>query len=156
MYLVHVTYLLNHPQFPIRTMFARISASRNHNNPICAFAGGHLPQTILSSCQGTLLSMFSTKTVLPRRSVCKDIKTAIEQYPWEDKHTVIFKINSWRECFPKARVAKVFNSNRNRKEFKFLIGIYALYLTNGIISNESLEIMKMIPKLYVYDKEFKI
>jgi hypothetical protein len=137
-------------------MFARISASRIHNNPICGFAGGHLPHTILSSCQGTFLSMFSTKTILPLRSVCKDIKTVIEQHPWEDKNTIIFKISAWKVCFPKARVAKVCNSSRNRKEFKFLIGIYALYLTNGIISNESLEIMKIIPKLYIYDKEFKI
>jgi len=41
--------------------FKRISASLLPQNAICAFAGGPLPHTILSSCQGTLLSMFDNR-----------------------------------------------------------------------------------------------
>ena len=49
-------------------MFKRLSSSLQPQDAICAFAGDALPHTILSCCQGTLLSMFSTRTVLSLRT----------------------------------------------------------------------------------------
>ena len=89
-------------------MFARISASLQPQGAICAFAGGALPHTILSCCQGTLLDMFSTEAALPLRATCKDAAAAVAAHPWEDRATVIQgSIGGWRACFPQARCANV-------------------------------------------------
>ena len=55
----------------------RISASRSPQDAIAAFAGGALPHTILSCCQGALLDMFSTRAVLPLRATCRDAVAAV-------------------------------------------------------------------------------
>ena len=89
-------------------MFAAISASLSPQNAICAFAGGALPHTILSCCQGTLLELFDTRTVLPLRATCRDAVAAVAAHPWEDRATVIMgSIGGWRACFPRARCANV-------------------------------------------------
>ena len=49
-------------------MFARLSASRGSQGPVCAFAGGALPTTLLSSCATALLPMLSSAAVLPLRT----------------------------------------------------------------------------------------
>jgi len=74
---------------PIQSMFARISSSRQPYNQIGAFAGGALPHTILSSCHGTLLSMFTTWQVLPLRVTCRDSVVAVAARRWEDEITKI-------------------------------------------------------------------
>ena len=89
-------------------MQARISSSLRQQDAICAFAGGALPHTLLSCCQGALLGMFSTKAVLPLRATCKDTAAAVASHPWEDRETVILcSIGGWRACFPRARCANV-------------------------------------------------
>jgi hypothetical protein len=60
---------------------ARISASRSPQGAIAAFAGGALPHTILSCCQGALLAMFSTQDVLPLRATCRDAVAAVAAHP---------------------------------------------------------------------------
>ena len=98
---------------------ARISSSRSPQDAIAAFAGGVLPHTILSTCQGTLLALFDTRTVLPLRSTCKDAVAAVAAHPWDDLETVIHgnvgpallragpgvQKGAWRGCFPRARGA---------------------------------------------------
>jgi hypothetical protein len=89
-------------------VLARISSSLRPQDAICAIAGGALPHTILSCCQGALLGMFSTKAVLPLRATCKDAVAAVAAHPWEDMETVIQgSIGGWRACFPRARCANV-------------------------------------------------
>ena len=56
---------------------------------IAAFAGGALPHTILSCCQGVLLGMFSTRAVLPLRATCRDAATAVAAHPWDDLESTI-------------------------------------------------------------------
>ena len=88
-------------------MFTRISASRGEH-PICAFAGGALPTTLLSCCAGALLPMLSTAAVLPLRAACKEAAAAVAAHPWEDSETLIRgRVRDWRACFPRARAANV-------------------------------------------------
>ena len=104
------------------SVLARVSASRCPQEPIAAFAGGALPHTILSCCQGALLDMFNTRTVLPLRATCKDAAAAVAGHAWEDMDTVIHGHvgselwvaggfdpgqGAWRACFPRARCANV-------------------------------------------------
>ena len=106
------------------TSLARVSASRSPQDAIAAFAGGALPHTILSCCQGTLLYMFNTRTVLPLRATCRDAAAAVAAYPWDDLETVICgnlgpslrrqkakgvraQRGAWRGCFPRAVGANV-------------------------------------------------
>ena len=87
-------------------MFARLSASRGALGPLCAFAGGALPTTILSCCAGALLPLLSTQDVLPLRAACKEAAAAIAQHPWENSETLIMGcVGAWRACFPRARAA---------------------------------------------------
>jgi WD40 repeat protein len=85
-------------------MFARLSASRPPRQAISAFAGGALDTTILSTCQDTLLSFFTTRTVLPLRAACRDARAAIARRGWEDLDTAILgSLTAWAACFPAAR-----------------------------------------------------
>jgi WD40 repeat protein len=85
-------------------MFARLSASRPPRQAIGAFAGGVLDTTVFSSCQGTLLSFFTTRTVLPLRAACKEANAAIARRGWEDVDTAILgSLTAWAACFPAAR-----------------------------------------------------
>ena len=100
---------------------ARVSASRSPQDAIAAFAGGALPHTILSCCQGVLLDMLSTRAVLPLRATCRDAVAAVAAHPWDDLRTVIrgnvgpallppgprTQKGAWRGCFPRARSANV-------------------------------------------------
>ena len=88
-------------------MFARVSASRSAA-PLCAFAGGALPTTVLSCCLSTLLPLLGTAAVLPLRATCKEAAEAAAQYPWEDTETVIQgSVGAWRACVPRARSQRV-------------------------------------------------
>ena len=117
-------------------MFARVSASLQPQDAICAFAGGALPHTILSCCQGTLLGMFSTKAALPLRATCKDTAAAVAAHPWEDMETVILgSIGGWRACFPRARCANVRSWSRGGvvrripvvdADFVYFVGLWEL------------------------------
>ena len=90
----------------LAALFTRVSLSRAPHNGLCAFAGGALPHTILSCCQGTLLGMFSTQSVLPLRSTCRDAVAAVAAHPWEDTATLLAgSVALWRRCFPSARCA---------------------------------------------------
>ena len=109
-------------------ILARISSSRRAQEPITAFSGGALPHTILSTCQGALLGMFDTQSVLPLRATCKDAAAAVAQFPWDDLDTVIegnlgpallpaapgAQKGAWRACFPLARGACVGSFYRRR------------------------------------------
>ena len=100
---------------------ARVSSSRSPQDAIAAFAGGALPHTILSCCQGTLLDMFSTQAVLPLRATCRDAAAAVAGHPWDDLETAIrgyvgptllptgpgAQKGAWRACFPRARGASL-------------------------------------------------
>ena len=111
-----------HAEPPVEhaAVFSRVSSSLPH--AICAFAGGALPHTILSCCQGTLLELFDTKAVLPLRATCRDAEFAVAAHPWDDLETVIHgnlgpallfgtgpgvQKGAWRGCFPRARGANV-------------------------------------------------
>jgi WD40 repeat protein len=88
-------------------IFSALSASRAPGRALCAFAGGALDTTILSTCAGTLLPFFTTKGILPLRSVCREARLAIARHPWEDLRTAIHgpRLPQWRACFPAARAA---------------------------------------------------
>jgi hypothetical protein len=89
---------------PPAAMFARLSASRAPRQAIGAFAGGALDTTIFSTCQDTMLSFFTTRTVLPLRAACKDARAAIALRGWEDVDTAILgSLSAWAACFPAAR-----------------------------------------------------
>jgi hypothetical protein len=92
-------------------MFARISASRGSpRGPLCAFAGGSLPTTILSSCADMLLSLLSSRDVLPLRAACREGAVTVARYPFEDSATLIRgSVRCWRACFPHALAANFFN-----------------------------------------------
>ena len=92
-------------------MFARISASRiSSPGPLCAFAGGSLPTTILSSCAHMLLQLLSSRAVLPLRAICKEAAATVARHPWEDSVTLIRgSVRYWRAFFPRARAANFFD-----------------------------------------------
>jgi hypothetical protein len=86
-------------------LFARLSASRPPTRPLTAFAGGAEATTILSCCQGTLLSYLSTAAVLPLRAACREARAAIARTAWADAATPILgDARAWRACFPAARL----------------------------------------------------
>ena len=114
--------------------FARISASRGEH-PICAFAGGALPTTLLSCCSTALLRMLSTAAMLPLRAACKEAAAAIAAHPWEDSATAIRgRVRDWRACFPRARAANLDSGHHFRREplqdadFMHLAGLRTLSL----------------------------
>jgi hypothetical protein len=66
------------------------------------------PDSVLSHCYGALLPMFTTKEATTLRLLCKEFKTTVADFPWEDHRTVIRgSVASWRACFPRARSADV-------------------------------------------------
>ena len=123
-------------------MLARVSASHGEH-PICAFAGGALPTTILSCCARALLPLLSTRAVLPLRATCMEAAAAIAAHPWEDSETLIRgRVRDWRACFPRARAANVadtylFCAPRQAPgdaDFVHLAGLRALNMrgSNGV------------------------
>jgi hypothetical protein len=91
-------------------MFARISASRTPDQAITAFASGASAHTMLSppAVQHSLLSLLSTRQVLPLRLLCKDARRAVADFPWHDRRVVVRgSLAAWRACFPCARCANL-------------------------------------------------
>jgi hypothetical protein len=82
------------------------------------FAGeGELfsPDSILSHCYGALLPMFDTVEANTLRQLCREFKSTVADFPWEDDQTVIRgSVAAWRACFPRARWANVSGWNRRR------------------------------------------
>jgi hypothetical protein len=75
------------------------------------FAGeGELftPDSILSHCCGALLPMFDTVEATTLCQLCREFKTTVADFPWEDERTVIKgSVAGWRTCIPRARWANV-------------------------------------------------
>ncbi len=64
------------------------------------------PDSVLSHCYGALLPMFTTKEATTLRQLCREVKTTVADFPWEDEETVIMgNVAAWRACFPRARWA---------------------------------------------------
>ena len=66
------------------------------------------PDSVLSHCYGALLPMFTTKEATTLRQLCREFKSTVSDFPWEDEETVIMgSVAAWRACFPRARWANV-------------------------------------------------
>ncbi len=81
------------------------------------------PDSVLSHCYGALLPMFSTKEATVLRLVCKELKDAVADFPWEDEKTVIKgSVAAWRACFSRARWANVSQDNLPERLTRFSSG----------------------------------
>jgi len=66
------------------------------------------PDSVLSHCYGALLPMFDTKEATTLRQLCREFKSTVADFPWEDEDTVIKgSVADWRACFSRARWANV-------------------------------------------------
>ena len=55
-----------------------------------------------------LFPFFDTREACSLRLVCRELKQAVADFPWEDMDTVIRgSLAQWRACFPRARGANV-------------------------------------------------
>ena len=71
------------------------------------------PDSVLSHCYGALLPMFTTKEATTLRQLCREFKSTVAEFPWEDEKTVIMgSVAAWMACFPKARWANVTQWHR--------------------------------------------
>ncbi len=93
-------------------LFARLSASRPRQ-PLCAFAGGPLPHTLLAACGHTLLDCLSSAAVLPLRAACREARSAVARHPYEEPLTCLpgGSFPAWRACFPAARVVNLLRAS---------------------------------------------
>ena len=57
--------------------------------------------------KGIMPMFFGTQEANQLRLVSKDMKQAVEWYPWEDMETEIENLAKWKKCFPYARSADV-------------------------------------------------
>jgi hypothetical protein len=72
------------------------------------------PDSVLSHCYGALLPMFTTKEATTLRQLCREFKSTVADFPWEDEETVIMgSVGAWRACFPRARWANVAQNEWN-------------------------------------------
>ena len=121
------------PASKLAALFSRLSLSRPPH-PIAAFAGGALPHTILSCCSATLLSLFSTRAVLPLRATCKDAVAAVAAHPFEDQSALRRgSAAAWRACFPVARAVNVSrwlspDSTLAEEDFAVLSTVHNVYV----------------------------
>ena len=75
------------------------------------------PDSILSHCYGALLPMFTTKEATVLRQLCKEFRSTVADFPWEDDQTVIRgSVAAWRACFPRARWANVMGYRADFQE----------------------------------------
>jgi hypothetical protein len=66
------------------------------------------PDSVLSHCYGALLPMFDTVEANTLRQLCREFKSTVADFPWEDDQTVIRgSVAAWRACFPRARWANL-------------------------------------------------
>ena len=71
------------------------------------------PDSVLSHCYGALLPMFDTAEATTLRQLCKEFKSTVADFPWEDDKTVIRgSVAGWRACFPRARWANAVGMSR--------------------------------------------
>jgi len=74
------------------------------------------PDSVLSHCFGALLPMFTTKEANTLRQLCREFKSTVADFPWEDEKTLIRgRVAAWRACFPKARWANVRQLDGGRR-----------------------------------------
>jgi hypothetical protein len=75
------------------------------------------PDSVLSHCYGALLPLFTTKEATTLRQLCREVKSTVAEFPWEDEKTVIRgSVAAWRACFPRARWANVMEYSRYNNE----------------------------------------
>ena len=72
-------------------------------------AGGPGGEPTIVSIVGVVLFPFlDTREACSLRLVCRELKQAVADLPWEDMRTVIRgSITLWRACFPRARGANI-------------------------------------------------
>jgi hypothetical protein len=96
------------------------------------------PDSVLSHCYGALLPMFTTKEATTLRQLCREFKSTVADFPWEDEKTVIMgSVLAWRACFPRARWANVHGAHwyRGREtpvvdaDFVHFVGLRRLNMT---------------------------
>ena len=108
-------------------------------------AGGPGGEPTIVSIVGVVLFPFSsTREACSLRLVCRELKQAVADFPWEDMGTVIRgSIAQWRACFPRARGANVgkrggdhrlLNTNGRRTavvdgDFVHFVGMLALNMS---------------------------
>jgi hypothetical protein len=69
------------------------------------------PDSVLSHCYGALLPMLTTKEATTLRQLCREFKSTVADFPWEDEETIIMgSVAAWRACFPRAKWANVTQS----------------------------------------------
>ena len=89
------------------------------------------PATLLSAVAPALLSFFDTRSVLPLRAACTEARAAVAAVPWEDMDEPIYRLDSWRACFPAACAAKISDRPAiGDAAFVHLRGIHTLDMGN--------------------------
>ena len=91
------------------------------------------PDSVLSHCCGALLPMFDTVEATVLRQLCKEFKSTVADFPWDDDKTVIRgSVAAWRACFAKARCANVDECGNGRRtpvvdaDFVHFVGLMRL------------------------------
>ena len=94
------------------------------------------PDSVLSHCYGALLPMFTTKEATTLRQLCREFKSTVADFPWEDEETVILgSVAAWRACFPRARWANVRQGWKGRNspvvdaDFVHFVGLRRLNMS---------------------------
>ena len=94
------------------------------------------PDSVLSHCYGALLPLFTTKEATTLRQLCKEFKSTVADFPWEDEKTLIRgSVAAWRGCFPKARWANVRHGHKGRRipvldaDFVHFVGLRRLNMS---------------------------
>jgi hypothetical protein len=54
-----------------------------------------------------ILGYLTSKDTGKLRLLCRHIRDAIAAYPWDDRHTPVYRVLDWRRCFPQARACLV-------------------------------------------------
>ena len=96
--------------------------------------------TIVSIVGVVLFPFFDTREACSLRLVCRELKQAVADFPWEDMGTVIRgSIALWRACFPRAIGANVRRYDPNGgpvrrapvvdADFVHFVGLRALNMT---------------------------
>jgi hypothetical protein len=80
------------------------------------------PDSVLSHCYGALLPMFTTKEATTLRQLCREFKSTVADFPWEDEKTMIKgSVAAWRACFPRAKWANARQWNGRDGRFTPLV-----------------------------------
>ena len=99
--------MFNSPLTPL-LIYTQHPAVMPFRIPFAGEGGFFTPDSVLSHCYGALLPMFTTKEATTLRQLCKEFKSTVADFPWEDDKTVIKgSVAAWRACFPRAMWANV-------------------------------------------------